>query len=191
MRSTPEERTVDDGVRKQDYDKLLAEWTNVEELLCQRNHNPERDRDSAEDSTCSSKEDVFNDDPENDGTTCAENGVCTPEKELCNGELEENGLYDNKTSMKASPNSELDNESGCYDCGDDVSKQLTSSLKRCTVCGLEICGASTESREGWMNGCHGDEKNGYEDRGGERTYCTCKNGDVLHRLCSYSVCLTC
>ncbi|CAB4039206.1 Hypothetical predicted protein, partial [Paramuricea clavata] len=133
--STHEEREHEDNVRAHEYKKLLAEWTNVEILLRQRTRVSETDRDSTADSV-GSKEDEFNETPENDPND-TKNDIGSPDSgNVSNGKLTngyghndpgesdhphngtpgENHSRHNDTPGENSPKSELDNESGCYDC---------------------------------------------------------------------------
>lgn len=185
--STPDERADEDRSRAEEYHKLLTEWTNVEVLLRQRSRNAETDGDSTVDSM-GSKEDIFNENVDNEETKIVSNGSNTPETDAwCNGQLTSG--YSHKESEKTPPNSEFDDESGCYDCGEDTNKKLNLSTERCTLCGLEINGHSTEISERLTNGCHNNGQDVDENHVGERTYCTCgNNSNTLSRLSSYSVC---
>lgn len=183
--STVEERTKEDIDRAEQYSKLLTEWRNVEDLLFQRNRVTETDGDSTAGST-GSKEDLFHENIESEETNISRDDQSTPEtSSLCNGELT-NG-YSHGQTIETFPRSDLDNESGCYDCGEDVNKKLNSSMEKCTLCGLEINGGNVDISEELTNGCPSNGQDGEESYVGDGTYCTCKtNGRILSRLSSYS-----
>jgi hypothetical protein len=196
--SEAEERENEDNERAHEYNKLLAEWTNVETLLRQRTRVSETDRDSTADSV-GSKEDAFNETPEHDPPDTKNDIESADSGNLSNGKLA-NGYGHNDIPGENSPNgtgenspkSELDNESGCYDCVEESGKVLSSayengpSYEKCTLCGKADSASGGEVSK--INGYHsngGDDVDGV----GETKQCTCKKDDrpSLSRLSSYSV----
>lgn len=191
-------------MRTVEYKQILAEWTNVEILIQQRTRVSETDRDSTASSAGS--KDEFNETPEHDAQD-TKNDVESPDSgNLSNGQLT-NGYQDNGTPGENysrcngttgeddseatnlagnSPKSELDNESGCYDCVDESGKVPSSVYENGSPC--EKC---TPFGESATSGDYESLINGYHDNGvdgdiGERKDCTCK-GDGRSRLSSYSV----
>ena len=183
------ERENEDNVRAHEYSKLLEEWTNVETLLRERTRVSETDRDSTADSA-DGKEDAFNETPEND-THDTKNDPGSPDSgSLSNGKLA-NGYGDNDApgenvpngTGESSPKSELDNESGCYDCTEECGNVSNAayengpSCEKCTLCN-NLASASGDDVS-LTNGYHGDE--------GETEQCNCKKEASSTRLSSYSV----
>ncbi|XP_028396533.1 small G protein signaling modulator 1-like [Dendronephthya gigantea] len=199
--STPEEREHEDNARAFEYKRILAEWTNVEILIRQRTRVSETDRDSTASSAGS--KDEFNETPEHD-THDTKNNIESPDSgNVSNGKLT-NGYQDNGTPEEHysgcngtpgeddreetnpevnSPKSELDDESGCYDCVEESVKvpistyENGSSCEKCT-----LCGKSAGDYEDLTNGYH---ENGVDGDTDERQQCTCKDGRSS-RLSSYS-----
>ena len=204
--STPEEREHEDNERVHDYKILLAEWTNVEILLRQRTRVSETDRDSTAGSV-GSKEDEFNETPDNDPRD-TKNDLESPDSGNltngyghndsgendpgecdgpCNSTPGENHARLNGTLGENSPRSELDNESGCYDC--ESGKLLNSGCENspsCEECPLYDSEAFSEGHDRMTNGYHGNDMDNNVD---ETRDCTCGKERRLSfsRLSSYSV----
>ena len=183
-------------MRAHEYKKLLKEWTNVETLLRQRKRVSETDRDSTADSA-DSKEDEFIETPENDPLE-TKNDTGSPNCcSLTNGALA-NGYGHNDTpgenisdsTGENSPKSELDNESGCYDCLEEsgnvpnAAYENGPSYESCTLC--SNIGSASGDDVAMSNGYHGNDG---DDDVDETRQCTWKKEKRVSssRLSSYSV----
>ena len=204
--STIKEREDEDTKRAHEYKNLLAEWKNVELMLRKRTRVSETDRDSTAESV-ESKEDAFNDTPDNDPNDTRNDNDSLDNISFTNsfdnndtgenypGESNHrhngtpsdhlpNDSPGNRNTGEDSPKSELDNESGCYDC--DTGKLISAceNSPACEKCSLCNDGVS-EDRNGIINGYNRNSV----DNCNETKHCTCENGGTpsLSRLSSYSV----
>ena len=166
----------------------------------------ETDRDSTADSV-GSKEDEFNETPENDPND-TKNDVESPDSgnltngyghndsgendprecdSPCNSTPGENHIRHNDTLGENSPRSELDNESGCYDC--ESGKLLNSaygnspSCEKCPLCDGETFSGE---RSEMTNGYHGNDMDNNVD-GTKDCTCVKDRRPSFSRLSSYSV----
>ena len=173
-----EERENEDNLRAHEYNKLLKEWANVETILRQRKRVSETDRDSTADSA-DSKEDDFNETPENDPLD-TKNDTGSPNcSSLSNGKLA-NGYGHNDTpgenisngTGENSPKSEQDNESGCYDCLEEsgnvpnAAYENGPSYDKCTLC--SNTGSASGDDVAMTNGYYGND--GDDDVGKTKQY---------------------